>query len=424
MFSTKSFIDITEIYSLIQDLPFSEIQKIKFEDYGLTLRDHRNLFLIVANRSAGDSPFYETLTTLQQQCNGLIFEKDTNRLISGAPKICTPISVENLKNYFFSTGYQNEYVISMKPGQLRLEYAEDGTMIRLYNYKDTWYTSTTKCIDAQTSYWSNSKTFDDMFWDIFDKSQLEKLDKNFTYIFILLHTDNRIVVRHKFNRLVFISKIFNHVYSNQLYSNKKMCIYEDFSNIFYGSEFIKRPKLLTSLNLDNLNEVSVYTKRGIIVKIFDNTTATWNSFILDFEKYTLCKSIRGNVPNIQSRYLDLLKNKQELYLLQKFYPEFRQLFTDTNKRFAELCQHIYELYIYSHIKHEQKVDEDNPFYKTLKALHAQYKTSNEPVKYNTVRTQMLTHFNGKSLLKFIELFDELKKNSESIPMQVTPPISN
>lgn len=404
MSSTKSFIDITEIYSLIENKPFSEIKKINFDDYGLMLREHRDLYLIVANRT-GESPFYETLTVLQQQCNGLIFEKETNRLISGAPKLCIPISRDNLKNYFFPNVDQTETecVVKTKQGSIRLEYCEDGTIIRLYNYRDVWYTSTTKCIDAKESYWSSEKTFDSMFWDVFDKKNLVGLDKNFTYIFILLHTENRIVVRHKFNRLVFISKIFNHIYSNQLYSNNKMCVYEDFANVFYGTDQqVKRPKLIESMDLQNINSVYLNNKRGVIVKVFDNLTASWNSFILDFENYSFLKTLRGNMPNIQSRYLDLMKDKKQLYLLQKFYPEFRTEFTDINKRLSQLCQYIYELYIFSHIKHTKTIKEENPFFKTLKALHAQYKVSSQPIKYADVKNKITTHFNGKTLLKIIE----------------------
>ena len=70
-----------------------------------------------------------------------------------------------------------------------VEYCEDGTIIRLYNYNDNWYTSTTKTINASVSYWSSSKSFHELFSELFDEKYLEILDKNSTYFFILLEVE-------------------------------------------------------------------------------------------------------------------------------------------------------------------------------------------------------------------------------------------
>ena len=94
------------------------------------------------------------------------------------------------------------------------------TIIRLYNYNNKWSTATTRCMDAKDSFWSSNKTFDAMFWEIFDEKLIAELNTNFTYLFVLLHEENRIVVRHKLNTLVYVSKIDN------------TTLIEDYNNIF------------------------------------------------------------------------------------------------------------------------------------------------------------------------------------------------
>ena len=197
--STKltTFISINNIESLIQNADsFDKIKEIANES-GIQVRETSdekltNLYLLVSERMS------ESLTPLQMECNGLILEKGTNKIICMAQNKFVDIDkgdgqvsqIENLRS---------EY------SKFRMEYCEDGTVIRLYNYDNEWYTATTRCIDARKSYWSSEKTFNDMFWEIFNNSgyEISQLDPSYTYSFILIHRENRIVVNHKYNNLIY-----------------------------------------------------------------------------------------------------------------------------------------------------------------------------------------------------------------------------
>lgn len=309
----------------------------------------KNLYLLISNN--------------EEQFNGIILEKDTNKVVCASQNKVNEINTQESLVDKINTSTDN---------LIRYEYCEDGTIIRLYNYNDTWYTATTKCIDARSSYWSSKKSFDEMFWECFDKSLLQNLDKSHTYVFVLLHSENRIVVRHTKNMLVYVSQINNETMT------------EDFVNVFKGVYGIKRPNLILEFNPLEVTKYFHPFKRGILVKIYDRINKIWNVYKYDFENYTLIKEIRGNVPEIRYRYLELLNNKEYIENLEYYYQEHIVMFTIIKSSLRNLVNAIYKLYVESHIKHSVKIEDDNLFYITLKQLHAQYKQTNKSITYDDV----------------------------------------
>jgi hypothetical protein len=94
---------------------------------------------------------------LQRECNGLILEKGTNKVVAACQNDFEKEFPSDLNNF------------------VSAEYCEDGTVIRLYNHKGIWTTCTKKCINAKASYWCHLKSFNDMFWEIFGNSLFDKL---------------------------------------------------------------------------------------------------------------------------------------------------------------------------------------------------------------------------------------------------------
>jgi hypothetical protein len=323
----------------------------------------------------------EKLQKFKNQCNGVIFERSTNEIVC----ICQP-KITELECHTDAINLVKQNYNS----NIRLEYCEDGTIIRLYNYNNTWYTATTKCIDANNSFWSSKKNFDTMFWEIFDSTLLPTLDKNFTYFFVLLHKENRIVVKHNVNMLVYISRIDNK-------SSK-----EDYGNVFLNVYGIKRIKYINVNEFLNTSE-DYYNKfkRGIIIKIQDVTTGYWDVYKYDFKMYTLIKSIRGNIPEIRMRYLELLKKPETLDLLEKFYSEHYFMFTFIKASLLKLVKTVYQMYVESHIKHTIEVKEDNLYYRTLRQLHAQYKTTKRSISFVDVQTKIYS-LDKKIIKNFLE----------------------
>jgi hypothetical protein len=357
-------INITEVTNSMTK-SFEDL-KVEMENNGVEVRekfntDYANLYLLTTSRDIEDP-----MTELQMQCNGLVFDKETNNLIVACQNKLHDISLEELQTITSTTQTQ------------RFEYCEDGTVIRLYFYKNEWRTATTRCIDAKDSFWSSQKTFDEMFWEVFDKKYLTSLDPNSTYVFVLLHSDNRIVVKHNTNILVYISKIHN------------VTLMEDYTNIFSGDLSIRRPKQIPYFDINEFEKYYLPFKRGIIVKVYNEVNNTWTMYKIDFEKYQAIKTLRGNVPNIRMRYLELLNDSAALEALQQNYPEHSFLFAVIKHSLARVCKEIHSLYIESHVKHNTQVDDTHMYFRTLRQLHAQYKLTNTPITLDDVQSKVFS----------------------------------
>ena len=334
---------------------------------------HDNLYLVTYEKEGNEAP-------LQFQCNGVILEKNTNKIIVAAQNKVHDVSREDMcaiiKQY-----HSNTDTLSLESDNknVRVEYCEDGTMIRLYSYNNVWYTATNRCIDARDSHWSSNKTFDEMFWEVFDKSLLTCLDTSCTYVFILLHRENRIVVKHNYDTLVYVCKINN--------SN----LQEDYRNIddFKNTKCIWRPKFIPLLNMEEFDKYYYPAKRGILIKLFNIDKKSWDTYKVDFDTFTTIKNVRGNVPQIRMRFLELLHDSTSLVLLEKYYPEYNFLFAVIKHSIMNLTKTIHQLYIESHVKHAVRVDEENPYFKTLKQLHSHYKTHNTPITHAIVEEKLL-----------------------------------
>ena len=129
-------------------------------------------------------------------------------------------------------------------------------------------------------------------------------------------------------------------------------------------------------------------KRGFIVKVYDEQNKNWYAYKYDFPEYTYVKSIRGNVPQIRYRYLELLKTPETLVNFEKLYNENMFMFQMIKNSLVKLCKNIHRLYIESHVKHTTKVDESHIYYQTLRQLHAYYKTQNQTVTFDVVKEKV------------------------------------
>ena len=358
-----TYISINNIEALINE--YKNFDKLKniVQESGIEVReiddeDLSNLYLLATNKNIDKNE----LTPLQMECNGIILEKETNKIVCMSQNKFTDIlqnegqvnQIEDLKHRY---------------SKFRMEYCEDGTVIRLYNYNNKWYTATTRCINASRSYWSSEKTFDDMFWEIFNLSSydINNLDVNYTYSFILIHKENRIVVNHKYNNLIYINRVNNETKE------------EDFTNYFYNENPRRCIRRVKQIDVNNmainypLDDYFIPEKRGVILKFLDTQTNSWKLYQYDFNSYSKIKQIRGNVPHIRMRYIELLNDPESLRILESYYPEHSMIFTMIKHCMNNLYHDVHNLYYLSHITHSVTIDENHKLYRTLKQLHGQYK---------------------------------------------------
>lgn len=121
-----------------------------------------------------------------KECRGIILDKNNFKVV------CFPFVK------FFNVGELNADKIDWNSA--RVQEKIDGSLMKLWFYDGIWHLSTNGCIDArdaELSFGNNEyKTFGDLFWKIFDKGNLNKLNKDYTYMFELVSPYNRVVVEY------------------------------------------------------------------------------------------------------------------------------------------------------------------------------------------------------------------------------------
>ena len=359
-----SIINISETKSVIEDLSFEQVKQAT-EKLQVSVKEKSNhedlcnLYMLVSDKNG------DVNNSIQSQCNGLIIEKESNKVVGACYNKIADMSIESFNEK------RQQY------SNVKVEYCEDGTMMRLYNYNDNWYTATARCMDARDSIWTSDRTFDELFWEVFDKQLLTNLNKSYTYVFLLLHTDNRIVVRHLKNELVYVSRIHN---ETQMVDEQHQIL----------NHLIRKPHAILDFDVTKFNEYCIFSKRGLMFKCYDKDNLSVHVYKTDFDQYAAIKYLRGNVPLIRMRFLELLHNQDDLMQFEMFYQEHAFMFAAIKHALGVLVQNVYTLYVESHIKHNTFIYEPHPYYKTLRQLHAQYKATRVPISYNDVRSKIFS----------------------------------
>jgi hypothetical protein len=338
----------------------------KCNDQGILLKENHDqtLFLLFSNMDINSRDFCQLPLDLQNvhlECNGIIFEKSSYNIVCHCSKKIQNISV------------LDKFILQKNT---KMEYCEDGTIIRMYYYNGVWNYATTRCFDANESFWISPKSYQDLFLELFKIDDIPKLETNKTLIFILLHVENRLIINHLQNKLIFLESIDN--------DNNYICRYNNISwaddnpfeeNLDYNKiQFVNTKSL--PLQLPELESFVDKFKRGII--LYDNNN---NKYLYDFTFFTEMKSIRGNNNKIHYKILELIINDKndELLKLKAWYPEYDFLFTMVMYSLQKMIKNIHSLYILSHVKHACIVDNTHKFYKTLLHLHSIYKKSNNTI---------------------------------------------
>lgn len=244
-------------------------------------------------------------------------------------------------------------------GDFHIDFCEDGSVIRVYYNGEAWMTATNKCINASFAYWGSDKSFNEMFYEVFDISNFEKMDKDFTYFFVLVHTENRVVLKNAKNKIIYIYKI----------NNESGEIFKSMEN-----------ELECSMPMNTNSLVFDSSKRGVILTPKDMTQRM--QFKFDYFEYRAWKDVRGNTPTIRERYIQLLEDSQKKTLMYSYYPEYNMMFYIIEGEFGRLIETLYNLYFNTHVYKIARVNFDEAqegtqlyyLYKTIKNIHYTHKT--------------------------------------------------
>jgi hypothetical protein len=281
----------------------------------ITVKENKkndDVFMLLAEDSA------DLDNHLVRQANGAMYEKMPNGEY-GYKLICA--NIQKIR-HITAPGYTPNF---KKLNSVEL--AEDGTVIRLFFHRNEWRIATNKCFDAFEATWGSAFSFGKLFTDFaYDKINYDMLRRDMTYIFIFKHPLCRHVVYCTHPQIVHVDTINNITERSSPFrlvniEKSKVCGL-DLKQITSHIQTVNQ--LVEYANNHNKNvKKGPLIYRGLVLKF------GFESFLLDFSRFTQLESIRGNNPNIGERYKQV--SDEDRQCLRLVYPEFRLLFDECDK---------------------------------------------------------------------------------------------
>lgn len=225
----------------------------------------------------------------------------------------------------------------------------EGTLLRVFHYAGVWYLSTHKKINGKMSRW-NSPTFGELFCECWKSNfDFSILNRDYCYVFLMSHPQNSLVCVNP-------RPLLYHIQTFDFLKNEKVTSQIDHPNVAYP----KTSHFETCEDLKKyVNEMSWQTYSGVIVFLENgNVMKVMN------EEYHIHRQIRGNEPNLRSRYFQLSKIEgMRSEDLLKVLPNKREFFERCERDKYNLVRYLYDIFEYRHIngKYLRLPKEENYF---------------------------------------------------------------
>ena len=251
--------------------------------------------------------------------------------------------------------------------------AQEGSILRLWYYKEDenvekhrWFLSTHKRINAFASKWGSRSTYGETFLNCLSKLNLNKnskknkswaddsdeddtnnstqssttifekfcnnLNKNFVYNFLIRNTDiNRVVVRGYTEPEIFCLGMYDKTKQFKYIPCDKNFVVPSLPSYSYQS----LDKMIIDIEKFDINKVSgilLVTSEGKLIKLVNET-------------YDRLFKLRGNVPNILVRYLELRLNEEQKSEYLHLYNEKNEEFKDIENILTDVSKNVFKKYL-------------------------------------------------------------------------------
>ncbi|AHA46106.1 hypothetical protein ISTM_208 [Insectomime virus] len=245
---------------------------------------------------------------------------------------------EVCRSFPFTPDFVEELPIDKKV--VSAHWSEEGTVLRVFWYGERWYISSHRLIDCTQRKWSSKRNFGELFDDCIPRTKLSSvLDKNYVYVFLLQHPENRIVTNFDKPRLL-------HVQTLKSDGEKLMPVTD---------HVLEHPNISVPTPIEELSGFAEKAqnppsgKNGILLAFDDGSYAKVVS-----KEYMRLRNIRGNHPDISQRYLCLQKHQEkEAVELLGMFPEKKTEMLSVAQDVKNLETYLYSLYRQRYIHKER-----------------------------------------------------------------------
>lgn len=302
----------------------------------------------------------------------------------------------------------------------------EGTMINVFfdpsiGLTGGWELATRHTVGATSRFYSStSKTFREMFMEAATQCALniDTLDKNYCYSFVMQHPENRIVVpiAKPLLYLVEIYEIVNDVNTDTVDVTGIMPNQDVWGNTLCGTT-VRIPdsyqaEKYADLIEKNCSMNSDYKIMGIVFKNY----MTGDRTKVRNPVYEQVRHLRGNQPKLQYQYLTLRREgKVSDYL--KYYPEHKRDFSSFRDQVHLFTDTLYSNYVSCYIKKQKPLSEFSDQYRThMFNIHKHYIDELRENKLFVTNTVVQKYVNSlhSSLLMYCLNYDMRKRNIDII----------
>jgi len=356
----KSKSSFEEVKSLLEAEPY-------FFNITTTTDDNNDLYMVSFSEKSDLS------SKIARQANGVIFEKETNKLVHYLFEKCyegisdvdeySPVDDKLPKNLF-------------DPSKIVTELFFEGSVIKLFYHNNTWKTATSRCLDASKTFWSSKKSFHELFVEticnIYNTTFEEFLGfqekEKFCYSFLIQHPDNKMVIN----------------------VDTPIVFYLNIVDLETLSEYKPdRENLLVNKTFDELRDLNKNLCQNYMIYQVDEDNNILYRIKYQNDDFLYRKKLFGNYPTIGLRYIEFIGNSEQQYLLRKHFPDNIRTFNLIDKLFFTACKRIHGYYIKSHIKKESDGEAIPENYtKTIAQLHGQYRRTRQFITREDVANKL------------------------------------
>jgi hypothetical protein len=295
--------------------------------------------------------------------------------------------------------------MNMYPHKTDDVYAEDfieGTMINVFFDRPNswWRIATRSTIDPENAFYMNSgpekKSFNNMFMDACAKNNfnLDSLNQQFCYSFVLQHPLNRIVVPLKDPQL-YLVEVYEIVHTN----NNEILVYpQDMQLVRQHGRWTE-----TTVLFPVKHEYSTYSE---LIEKFASPNTPYNimGVVLKNKEtnlrtkirnpiYEQVRHLKGNQPKLQYQYLTL-RHSGKLPEYLKFFPEAKAEFSKYRDLVHMFTETLHKNYISCYIKKEKPLNEFGKQYKThMFKIHEIYLTELREKGLHITNTVVINYVN-------------------------------
>jgi hypothetical protein len=257
----------------------------------------------------------------------------------------------------------------------RLEYALEGTLIRVWKYipegsataEPILMISTKRCIDAVRAKWISEKSFRELFIESMVGFDFNTLSVGYTYSFLLTHPENNMIVQYD-------KPISYHIATR----NMSTMIEEDI--IIPGIQRVPTQAIDRSNYEQYINfliQNQIFNIEGYVIV---DSSFKRQKFIAP--SYAKAKELFGNTNSKMYKFFTLRKDCEKLRDYMGIFPQDAQEFSSYEYNFYQIATQIHKLYVNKFVK-RPKDESGNvlmipvPYYlkKVVYGLHSDYKTS-------------------------------------------------